>query len=115
MIALCSRCFRPIGDGWEEGWPNYGKILIGSCSVMSSKLMDGGLDTNDINPFVKRLIETEGHPLVTDFGYQELTLSWHNDGPYRMCWYCQYELIKVLGTFFFVNRPVPKKQPMCGD
>ena len=94
----CSRCgcVRNPNDGWEHGWPLFGKIDIGfhSCA--------GHVLTHGRHGF-------PAHPAMTEkSGPQRVVFEWGDGGVggyssrngFRLCEKCQRDLIATIGEWF---------------
>jgi hypothetical protein len=94
----CSRCKNVANpnDGWEHGWPLFGRLDVGIHSCAAHKLGDPTWTP---------------HPAIRDYGAQRVIFEWGNGyeydsrGRYRLCAECQADLLGVLGAFFGVGKP----------
>ena len=103
-IVHCGRCGEPANpnDGWENGWPLYGRIHLGFPAQAFGALcgMEFIAERHHFKWWHK------GHPAMTTNGAQEVVFEWGNGntydstGRYRLCYECQKELLKVIGKFF---------------
>lgn len=97
----CDRCGNILNrtDRWEYDWPNYGTITLGYNSCIDTHLVGGYRASRD------RTWLKEGHPALTEFGFQRVTFRWGKMGEnekYRLCLDCQTELIQMIGRFFAI-------------
>ena len=95
-IVKCSRCGLAANpsDGWEHGWPLYGRIEIGFPSCLPdywNGSRGGGI------PKIGA---------VKECSFQDIVLEWGNGyrydstGKYRLCYECQGKLLQTLGEYF---------------
>ena len=105
----CSRCDKVANptDGWEHGFPLYGRIEVGFPAQIFAFL--GGADIIAFAEHFKWW--SEGHPAIKKNGAQEVIFEWGNgykyDSPnYRLCRDCQKKLIQMLGEFFGIKKRV---------
>lgn len=118
-VVACSRCAKPANptDGWEHGWPLYGRIEVGfpACSM-------DYLRPDPYNMKIERWSAFD-HPVVKrdECGWQNFVAEWGNgykfdsSGRYRLCYECQKALLRTLGKFFdfegFLAREVADAPP----
>lgn len=101
---LCSRCNEIANptDGWEHGWPLYGRIELG-FPAQAFAFLGGAKHIADSEHFKWW---HEGHPAMIENGAQDVTFEWGNGhqfdstGRFRLCYDCQKELLKTIGAFF---------------
>jgi len=104
----CSRCGAVANpnDGWEHGWPLYGKIEVGFPAQIFA-FLGGAKNIADKEHFDWW---HEGHPALTENGAQGVIFEWGNGyrydstGRYRICYDCQKALLYVLGGFFGIKK-----------
>lgn len=108
----CSRCNKVANptDSWEYGWPLYGKLEIGFPGQAFAYL--GGAEyIADKEHFAWW---SKGHPAMVRNEAQEVVFEWGNGYKYdsekrfRMCYYCQKELLYAIGKFFKIPQEVEK-------
>lgn len=94
----CGRCGNVANptDHWAHGWPLYGKIKIGFPAQAFGALCGMEHIADDEHWLWWR----EGHPAMTTNDAQEVCFEWKHDNPYRLCYDCQKELLRVIGEFF---------------
>lgn len=100
----CSRCKEVANpnNGWEHGWPLYGRIELG-FPAQAFAFLGGARSIADREHFSWW---NEGHPAMTKNGAQDITFEWGNGyrfdstGRYRLCYECQKKLLRVIGEFF---------------
>ena len=97
-LVRCGRCDSPVdGQNWENGWPNYGKIELGFAAQAFGALC-GMQHIAEPEHFD---VWHEGHPAMTTDGAQEVCFEWKpGETDYRLCYYCQKELLRRVGEFF---------------
>lgn len=84
----CSKCFKPIGSGWEEN----------ACKGS----LDIEVDCCSLEHFFGKESDQSffSHPaLLKKSGYQKLYVSWGKNEPYKLCWHCHRDFMKLIGSF----------------
>jgi hypothetical protein len=107
LCSRCDKCANPT-DGWENGWPLYGRLDIGFPAQAFGHLgrCNHCADAEHFEWW------REGHPAMTVNEAQAVTFEWGNGhqydsrGRYRLCYDCQKELLHVLGDFFGIPQRV---------
>lgn len=108
--VMCSRCDKVANpsDGWEHGWPLYGKIHVGFPGQLFA-FLGGAEHIADTEHFEWW---KEGHPAIKEGGSQETIFEWGNGyrydskGRYRLCYDCQKQFLYMLGDFFGIKQRV---------
>lgn len=101
MMIFCSRCQREIGNGWEEQWPNFGRIEIGFAAQIGYALGLGSPFPDRLNGF--RAGDAQNLVVEWGQGYRFDTRD-----SFILCAGCQKVLLGLIGAFFG-GKPIPPK------
>lgn len=104
----CSRCGEVANpdDGWEHGWPLYGRLELGYHSCIGYRLRHGTYAGAPDDPDWQQFDYTKHPAVVGTQTAQRVEFEWGNGHKYdstdryRLCECCQSHLLHLLGWFF---------------